>query len=327
MRSRVATLLENNTSKKMQLLHLLSPDKSAKSIAGLILKEIAPIKGKSYNQELKIQPYKGNNKIVEAVSNYLVSRSHPAIKAAFIQGSIATNEEIAYSDFDGILLIDEQSLTSNYSIESLIKIIRHTNKMMLQHDALQHHGWNILTCEELNLYPDDHLPLVLLEHGKTIYPNEEFHLYYTLDPKCDYERSLILLCNSIIRKSEKNSLSISFRHFKTFISEVLLLPAVYIQAKTGRPIFKRESFELINSYLNSKDQKIIDQYCQIRKSWSQAEADITKELNYDRCKVLGKHVKYLLSPVPKRLEKYCNEDKRNEISALAKRLLENYNKG
>jgi hypothetical protein len=323
MRSAVSKLLENPLqTKKDKVLNLVSPAYFRKRAAQHILSQIKREELPVFNQQLEIAQYQGRNSTVASISNYLQARSHPAIIAAFVQGSIATGEEIAYSDFDGIVLVNESRLENAYAVESLLEILEKTGAMMLQHDALQHHGWNILTDSELAAYPDSELPLVLLENSKVIYPVRKINLYYNLlVEQEDYKKTLLQLCSSLTSKAESNSPARTFHHFKSWVSQVLLLPAVYLQAKENKPVFKKESFNRLHE-LPATAAGIIQQYSKLRREWNQQEATINAELNFKRWSATGKLADRLATPVPERYKSWLSDTKRTEITKLTSLLLQ-----
>ncbi|MBK9637305.1 MAG: hypothetical protein IPO63_05660 [Bacteroidetes bacterium] len=54
--------------------------------------------------------YTGNNSVVKRIQQQLQEATLPAIKAALVHGSIGDENEIGYSDFDGILILDPREI-------------------------------------------------------------------------------------------------------------------------------------------------------------------------------------------------------------------------
>lgn len=323
MRSQAGKILEQPVqNRKDKILKLLLPHYFRKRVANQLFSHLGKTEIPVFNHQLEIGPYQGKNATVKSISDYLQSRSHPAITAAILHGSIASEEEVAYSDFDGILLISDNRLENPYSIESLIEILQKTELMMLQQDALQHHGWNIIMESELADYPDSELPIVLLENSKVVYPSRKISIYYNLsEQKCNYRKSLLELCSSLTSKAESNSPSRSFYHFKSWVSQLLLLPAVYLQAKNNKPVYKKESFARLHE-LPSSAATIIRQYSQLRSQWNQEEAAINREMNFRKWNTAGKIADQLATPVPERYKTWLSESKREEVKKLAAQLVQ-----
>lgn len=216
-----------------------------------------------------ISGYEGKNKTAHTIQHYLQIHKHPAIKAAFVQGSIADSEETSFSDFDGILLIDTAEIYSASQLRVLHKIVHKTAHLMKKMDPLQHHGWSVLLSTELNRYPDAQLPSILLEKSKSIYPSSGYSVTIKVDPSHqDYSILYEDLCQGIYKRSAQNSTLEQFYYSKLFISECLLLPAAFLQALNKRPVWKKESFELIQQYLPAKHLETISAIEKIRSEWS-----------------------------------------------------------
>lgn len=218
---------------------------------------------------LQIPGYDGQNKTVHSIQQYLQLHKHPAIKAVFVQGSIADSEETPFSDFDGILLIDPAEIYSASQLRVLHKIVHKTAHLMKKMDPLQHHGWSILLSNELNRYPDAQLPSILLEKSKCISPSSGYSITLKIDPAHqDYSILYEDLCQGIYKRSVQNSTLEQFYYSKLFISECLLLPAAFLQALNKKPVWKKQSFELIQQHLPAKQLETIAAIEKIRSEWS-----------------------------------------------------------
>lgn len=66
-----------------------------------------------------------------------------------MHGSIGDGNEIEYSDFDGILIIDPREIKSAKHLFELHQLIKKTELLFFEQDALQHHGWAIFLLDEL----------------------------------------------------------------------------------------------------------------------------------------------------------------------------------
>ena len=218
---------------------------------------------------IHISGYEGKNKTAQTIQHYLQTHKHPAIKAAFVQGSIADCEETAFSDFDGILLIDPAEIYSASQLRVLHKIVHKTAHLMKKMDPLQHHGWSVLLSTELNRYPDAQLPSLLLEKSKCLYPSTGFSVTIKVDPAHqDYSILYEDLCQGIYKRSAQESTLQQFYYSKLFISECLLLPAAFLQALNKKPIWKKDSFELIQQHLPARHLETIASVEKIRAEWS-----------------------------------------------------------
>jgi len=217
---------------------------------------------------IHIEKYKGDNPAVKSIQHFLIKNHHPAIDAAIIQGSIATGQENAFSDFDGILIIDLKKITSRKSLVQLHSIVHESAHIMKKQDVLQHHGWSILFKQELKRYPDSALPSILLFKGKAIFPDNDLDLQIVIDPSHqDYNTLYEDLCNGIYRRLDKPETFEKYYYTKLLISECLLLPSAFIQALEKKPIWKEDSFQRISVFLNEEHTKTLDTLSEIRSNW------------------------------------------------------------
>ncbi len=198
--------------------------------------------------------------------------------ALAIFGSIASEEIISYSDFDGILIYDEKEFASHDKIKKLKNLIQEINLISHLQDILQHHRIIVIGKQELIENPDD-ITYHLLKESKLVYGLNEIKI--SNQSKADYRHSLTKLINSIQNKLSQDQLWMNQYFFKNLLSELLLLPCSYLQYQHQKYISKKDSFELIKSHFESSDQSIINKLENIRANWIQKEIS-KSELNKNK---------------------------------------------
>ncbi len=233
-------------------------------------------------KEILIPSYSSQNATAKQIQQYLISKNHPAIHLAVIAGSISDNTENKYSDFDGILIIDEEKLSKKSSIKSLRGIIDSTSIMMKNQDALQHHGWMILWKGEISNYNDNYLPSEIFEEAKTLYPEGDYKLILSILPIEKDKNKLIRLVTSI-RNKLKNKINLKdFYYFKNLISELLLSPAIFLQSSKNINCSKKTSFEIIDQHISAKSRATLKEIERFRKEWNQDNIDIAKQIKQEK---------------------------------------------
>lgn len=190
-------------------------------------------------------------------------------------GSIATDETINYSDFDGVLIYDENKIKSHDKIIALKQLIKEINLLAHLQDSLQHHGIMVLGQNELIIQSNDIINNLILE-SKLIYGSNQVNLSNV--NKSDYSNSLNRLINSIQGKLNHEEKWRNQYFFKNMVSELLLLPCSYLQYKNQNYISKKDSFEIIKSYISTEEITLIHQLENIRRIWIQ-EPVIKSELS------------------------------------------------
>jgi hypothetical protein len=252
--------------------------------------------------------FNGDNEVVNKISNYLNTTNHKAIVATIIHGSISDNTTNSFSDFDGVLIFDNDQLINTSSIYSLRKIVKDTQKMMMNFDALQHHGWMILEKKELLNYNNTIFPSVIFEDACIIYPSSynsiSLHINEQDNPKIPFLNLSKSIENKLILKSNLKY----FYFYKNLVSEILLLPATYYQAINGNPINKKDSFIESKNIFNNAKWEVIENFENLRKSWDQSNLDKSKELKALKYKIIKKYSLSLRSRTPQYYLDIFNED-------------------
>lgn len=250
---------------------------------------------------ITVPAYQGKNACALAIQKVLSSTNHPCIKAAIVHGSIGDENEIPYSDFDGILLIDTAALENAKQLYSLRALIKKTEALFLAQDALQHHGWTLLTTDDLSFFKDHQHPLHLLEYGKVVFPSNSFTFRATVSSeKSQYAYFLKNLCASILRKCQTLTDFKNQYLFKNLLSEIMLLPAAFIQSQKGASVLKKESFEKFKKEYPEINFDLIDEVSALRRSWEQQPVS-RKTRWFHTLKELGILVSFLVPKTPDHL--------------------------
>lgn len=248
--------------------------------------------------KFRISNYTGNNDIVKNISAYLNNTKHEAIVSAIVHGSIADNTTNKFSDFDGVLIYDQSKLTNSSSIYALRRIIKNTHIMMLSFDALQHHSWMLVEKKELENFNDNIFPSVIFDRACSIYPSNFNTLILLKNNSNNPKLPFLKLAKSIEQKQNSKTNLKYFYYYKNLVSEILLLPATWHQAFTGKPINKGESFNTTKLLFNNEKWNIIEHFECIRKSWDQSTVVVSKEIKALKYRNLKKYSLRLRNSTP-----------------------------
>jgi predicted nucleotidyltransferase len=217
-----------------------------------------------------IKKYDGKLNLVNELARLIERNYSELFHSVIVHGSVATNEVIPYSDFDGLLIVRDDFVTS----KRLQKFKSESMKLILEFDPLQHHGWFQIKESKLNNYPESYLPVTTLEHSKLIYPivdSLSFHL--KISDNIDYKRSLVGILTQFEKRIQNNWKPSNIFELKSILSQIMLIPCLYYSAIYNRGIFKRESFEAVKINFTEQEWKPIKIASQVRKDWD-------KELNF-----------------------------------------------
>lgn len=209
-----------------------------------------------------------------------------------MHGSISSNEIIPYSDFDGLIILKD-----NYNHSKELKyFLKQSKKIIHDFDPLQHHDWFIISKSELSRYDNTFLPIEVLKNSKLIYPDINLKLNITLKENIDYNSPFYKLVNSLRYKLSLKNYPRNSYQLKSYISEILLLPCIYLQAKHEKGISKKESFSLAINDFKSSEWIAIDIASQIRKNWKFKINIFQRKMAKSNNKIIKTLYKKLLAP-------------------------------
>ncbi|MFM9057250.1 MAG: hypothetical protein ACKOQY_11310 [Bacteroidota bacterium] len=206
---------------------------------------------------------------LDGLVRFVQEFKHAALIGCAVFGSFADGSTTRYSDLDGIILIDLKRIDrKKNSLRSLRNIISKTESQLLAIDALQHHGWHIVFTDDVDGNPHV-IPTATLGICFSLTTPFELPLYNnTLD------RSAVLMyCQRLNYAIERVNEACSLYSFKSILSRFMLLPALYLQATTGKQITKKESFETLRALMPGLNYSAMDMASAWRLNWSQPKPD------------------------------------------------------
>lgn len=211
--------------------------------------------------------YNGGNKKVQEIMKFLQSELSNDLKGAFLHGSLATNEGIPYSDFDGLVIIKNEVFKDKDRLISVAIKLSKAYSMMISMDALQHHGWFVMTEKDCKNWPNNYFPPILFEYSQSLlFSNAVIDLTYL--PSIEKDKAALLrLCSSTANHLRSLTIPDNSFQLKSILSEFMLLPSLYIQYKTGKGIYKKFSFEEAAKDFTSNEWEIMNEVSAIRENW------------------------------------------------------------
>lgn len=212
--------------------------------------------------------YNGGNSKVNDIMKFLNSELSHDLKGAFLHGSLATNEEIPYSDFDGLVIIKNEVFKDEKRLISVAIKLSKAYSMMISLDPLQHHGWFVMTEKDCKNWPNNYFPPVLFEYCQSLlFSNAVIDLTYL--PSIEKDKTALLrLCDSTANHLRSLTIPNNSFQLKSILSEFMLLPSLYIQYKTGKGIYKKFSFEEAAKDFSANEWEIMNEVSSIREKWN-----------------------------------------------------------
>ena len=211
--------------------------------------------------------YNGTNSKVLDIMHYLQTELSDDLKGAFLHGSIATNEGISYSDFDGLVIIKNEVFKDKLRLAKVAMKLSKAYSLMISMDALQHHGWFVVTEKDCKNWPSNYFPPILFEYAKSLlFSNTIVDITYLPSHEKD-TIELKRLCESVANHLRSQKIPENSFQLKSILSEFMLLPSLYIQYKTGNGIYKKHSFEEAAKDFSDAEWQIMNEVSKIREKW------------------------------------------------------------
>lgn len=261
------------TSKSQRAWALLHPSLGIQPTVETLLKPC-----KAPRQQVHLEAYQGSNAQVLGLQGYLQKQVGNDLYAAVVHGSLATDDELNYSDFDALLILKDEVLQDPVRLKRVAKKLCKALRFLRKQDALQHHGWMLLSqCDLLN-YDPNFLPLETLQCAKSLL-GSPMDLEIAMSNGVGSKEFLEHLSQSILAKLYSSKLHESAYFLKALLSELMLVPAVAYQAKFNKGLYKRESFDLMQPYYEPMEWKAISTAAEIRALWPIYKSSAIDTLN------------------------------------------------
>jgi hypothetical protein len=99
-----------------------------------------------------MEMYRGGNPHVLRMMEHLDKHLKDDLWGGYVHGSLGTYEETAFSDFDALAIIKSDVLESSERLAGAALKLNRALSIMFDFDPLQHHGWFVLTEEDLKSF-------------------------------------------------------------------------------------------------------------------------------------------------------------------------------
>ena len=227
--------------------------------------ELAGSSAKTSSASLEVMPYDASHPYVQRLGDAANGCLKESLCGAYVHGSLGTGEEVAYSDFDALLILRDDIFQSKEHLAQTCHTVLRTQKLLSDYDPLQHHGFFVISESDLRHYPDSVFPQVLFEHAKSLMRAGDKVELQVPDAHCDQLRPLLGMLDAIERKAKHPGSMTNLFEVKLFLSQLMLVPCLFLQAK-GTPVFKRESFAIVRG-LDESTWRAVEFASALRKDW------------------------------------------------------------
>jgi predicted nucleotidyltransferase len=233
----------------------------------------------SPQETITIEPYDGDNPFVRRMMTLLASGLQENLVGAYVHGSMATCEEIAYSDFDALVILRDHVFEDRKRLVDTAVQLSQARRIMFNADPLQHHGWFILTESDLPYYCDAYFPRIVFSYSKSMLNDRGDSL--SLAPRNSIKEirdNFNRVAISFLQLIE-NSITIRNLYLiKCALSQFMLLPALYVQTRYGMGIYKKCSFQKARQDFNTEEWNCVDRISHLRDEWLVQLNPLTKTM-------------------------------------------------
>jgi predicted nucleotidyltransferase len=181
-------------------------------------------------------------------------RSQDLFLRAIVHGSVATLDDTAgFSDLDLAFVIRSSALKSSKGLRELRKLASAILILTYAFDPFMHHGPYYLAEIDLNWYPEAMFPTVLFSYGVDLLDGSQ-EVEVRTRPSFDITLQML----EMFEKSFANWASRPFALADSYLlewvaSSAMLLPVLYLQGRTGRFRYKRDTFPLAQEDFSSEE--------------------------------------------------------------------------
>ena len=190
-----------------------------------------------------------------------------------IHGSVATGEVVSgWSDVDLLVIARESAWADAESFLRARACLRAVEERMYEFDPWQHHGVQVVAEDDLRFYPESWLPLVVLRHGASLLGAGKltFSVRDSREEREERFQGIVKLFeqavvagelrhhgkDGVFLQDDFRNAAKTFYQFKYFVSVVLLLPSLWLELVEA-PVFKKDSFYLIDEHFSEGDLELV----------------------------------------------------------------------
>lgn len=218
-------------------------------------------------EELQWFNYTGSDTHLNGLREFLRPIEKDLV-TVLLHGSTADGRTTGYSDVDALVVLRDHVFFRPDRLAKVAYRLSCAKRFMLQYDPLQHHGWFVMTERDFTAYPEHVLPLVTLQDAKVLI-GETHAVIHTSNTSPDHYRKIALRqTDRIIALLDKGWRPSNSYQLKSLLSEFMMLPVHYVQAKSGTGCSKRNSFQIAESDFSKNAWQVMDQVSEIRLNWS-----------------------------------------------------------
>ncbi|MCG8605267.1 nucleotidyltransferase domain-containing protein [bacterium] len=256
-----------------------------------------------------VDGYAGRNPAVHTMQEYLSANLKDDVVGAYVHGSVATGEEIPYSDFDALVILKDRVFQSKKVLVEVARKLNLARSIMFDFDPLQHHGWFVLSEVDLTSYPYYYYPVELFQYTKSLFNDVGTELKLGVSKSCRAaHKAFDGLCRSILATACRQKYPKNMYELKSLLSQFMLLPTFYVQLRDKKGVYKKCSFDAARSDFCSLDWTVMDEASMLRTEWSVKMSSMSKSWSDKPTWISRLAAKRLAPTIPDHYCRILNQD-------------------
>jgi len=272
----------------------------------------------------RVPIYSGTNTHVCRMRDYLTRHLSQDLYGAYVHGALGSYEEISYSDFDALVILRHHVLRDPQRLARVARQLDRAQAIMLAQDPLQHHGWFVLTEFDLRCYCEAYFPSVLFQYAKALLPEKgQDVLLTTRNSRREIYEAFRSLSDTVASRIETGRHPRNLCELKGLLSQFMLLPALYVQVRDGRGVWKADSFDLAKRDFQPEEWLSMESVSRIRRDWGYELSDLRRWLLTRQALRFRSFLKRISPPIPQQMLGSLNQQFYSGMAHLSRRMQQN----
>ncbi|MFM7217726.1 MAG: hypothetical protein ACKO1U_06885 [Bacteroidota bacterium] len=189
------------------------------------------------------------------------------LTTVLVHGSQADGHTTGYSDLDALVILSDEVFTDTRRLARVARQLSAARKFMFLIDPLQHHGWFVMTARDLSAYPENVLPFSALADARVLLGAEALGVTQPVVDGFVYRTEAFrTMSRMTLRLSEGYRPQTAYAA-KSFLSECMMLPVLYQQARDRKGCSKKDSFSSVSVDFSPEDWSVVEELTSIRQQW------------------------------------------------------------
>ena len=184
---------------------------------------------------------------------------------AIVHGSVATLDDTpGFSDLDLAFVVRRATLIDPQMLIELRQLAAEVLTLTYAFDPFMHHCPYYISEIDLAWFPEAMFPLVLFQHAVDLLDGREEVNVWTRQSN-DVTDGMLNLFEDVFRRWSENSMAAKdYYELEWVLGTAMLLPALYLQSRTGQFRYKRDTFPLAQRDFSPTEWEPIRKATEIR---------------------------------------------------------------